>query len=167
MSETQLTKDEILRAYTTAPADLEASLSGLTEADFDLARDENKWSSREIVHHIVDSDVIVTAIIMAGLGSSGCTYDQTWYSTDNSWVEALACARRSLDPALVLFRENHRSVKELIDLLPDGWERYVIFRWERDPNGSKITVGQLVHSRAHHAQHHIEQIQATRQAHGL
>jgi hypothetical protein len=167
MSASKLRKDELLGQYIAAPANLEASLAGLSKAAFDLSRDNNKWTIREIVHHIIDSDAMVTAMIMAGLGNSGCTYDQTWYPTDNSWVETLAYSRRSLDPALALFRENHRSVEELIGLLPDSWARYVMFRWEGDPDGAKITVGDLINSRSHHAQHHIGQIQATRKAHGL
>lgn len=167
MSVSQMTPDKILREYAASPFHLETSLAGLSESALDFVRDKNKWTIREIAHHIVDSDVVVTAIIMAGLGNSGCTYDQRWYPTDNSWAKTLKYAKRSIDPALALFHATHRSVEELIRLLPGSWERYVIFRWERDPNGSRITVGNLIHSRVHHAQQHTEQIQETKRVHGL
>jgi hypothetical protein len=36
---------------------LEASLAGLSESALDLVRDKNKWTIREIAHHIIDSDI--------------------------------------------------------------------------------------------------------------
>ncbi|NIR49499.1 DinB family protein [candidate division KSB1 bacterium] len=167
MSELKMTQDEILEKYEMAPVRLAELLAALPESALDLAREKNKWTIREIVHHIVDSDSMVTSIIMAGLGNSGCTYDQRWYPTDNSWAKTLAYGQRLIEPALALFHANHRLVEQLICVLPDSWERFVIFRWERDPEGSKITVGNLIHSRVHHAQHHIGQIQETKQVHGL
>ena len=167
MSDPKMTQDEIVEKYAMAPVRLEEMLVALPKSALDLARDKNKWTIREIVHHIIDSDSLVTGIIMAGLGNPGCTYDQTWYPTDNSWAKTLAYGQRLIEPALALFHANHRSVEQLIRVLPNSWERYVIFRWERDPDGSKITVGDLVHSRVHHAQHHMGQIQETKRVHGL
>ena len=167
MSTSPMTPDDILEAYALAPVHLDEVLADLPQSALDLTRSNDTWTIREIVHHMIDADAMVTAIMMAGLGSSGCTFDQTWYPTDNSWATTLAYAQRPLEPALALFHATHRSTEHLLRVLPDAWERYVIFRWERDPEGAKITVGNLVHSRVHHAQHHIAQIQQTKQIHGL
>lgn len=167
MSTPHMTHDEILEAYAVVPVHVDEVLAALPQSAFDLARGTDTWTIREIVHHLIDADAMVTAIMMAGLGNSGCTYDQTWYPTDNLWARTLVYAQRPIEPALMLFQANHRLITHLMRLLPDAWERYVILRWERDPEGSKITVGNLVHSRVQHAQHHLAQIQETMRVHGL
>jgi len=158
-------KIALLQQYADLPFQLKKALHGLSVSDYGLSRLEGKWTIREIVHHLVDADSLVHTLVMVALGNPGSTYDQTWYKTDNSWVQALEYQQRSIDLALALFKANHQSLVELLKILPASLEQHIILRWEKDPSGSKITVKQLLLSRIQHGRNHIAQILETRRQH--
>jgi hypothetical protein len=167
MSQRELLREEILTQYAKAPDQLEDVLFGLSESDIDMVRDDGKWTIRQIVHHIVDADSMVKMIILIALGNSGSSYDQTWYGTENAWVETLCYAERDIAPAVAVYRANHCYVEQLVHCLSDAWDSCVVLKHARAPEGQKITVEHLIRGRVHHALHHIEQIRATRQLHGF
>jgi uncharacterized damage-inducible protein DinB len=167
MKENEKTTEEMLTEFCALPDRLEAAIERLTEEELDAVRGEDKWSIRQIVHHIVDSDTLVRTLIEAALGNSGCTYDQGWYDTDNAWAETLDYANRSLAPAVLLFRASHLHLEELLRRLPAPWEKYVHLKWEKEPEGRKVSVRYLIQGRIHHTLHHLEQIRATRKVHGF
>jgi hypothetical protein len=155
----------LLQQYADLPVQLKKALHGLSVNNYDLVREPNKWTIREIVHHLVDADRLVHTLVLVALGNSGCIYDQTWYKTDNSWATILKYQQRSVDLALAAFRASHQSLVELLKIIPDGWDCHIVLRREQYPQGSRVTVGQLIKSRIHHARHHIEQIIETRKVH--
>ncbi len=163
MDQIQQSKIILLQQYADLPLQLKKTLHGLSVSDYSLARQEGKWTVREIVQHLVDADCLVHTLVMVALGNSGCVYDQTWYKVDNTWAEILKYKQRSIDLATILFKANHQSLVELLKILPDSLERYIMLRWEKDLHGSKITVEQLIQSRIQHTHHHIAQIIETRQ----
>lgn len=167
MTESDSGPDEVLAGYLAAPGRLEAALAGLSETDLDLAREEGAWTIRQIVHHIVDSDDLAKTMITVAVGNSGCRYDQKWYDTRNTFAETLAYARRAVEPSVALFRANHRHLEELLSRIPDARERYVVLEWEKEPEGRKVTVDYLLKGQTWHVLHHLEQVQATRDAHGV
>ena len=167
MDSTQQSKIELLQQYADLPIQLKKTLHGLSVSDYSLAREAGKWTIREIVQHLVDADCLVHTLILVALGNSGCVYDQTWYKVDNSWAQILKYQQRSIDLATTLFKANHQSLVELLKIIPDSLEQHIILRWEKDPQGSKITVRQLIQSRIHHTNHHLAQIIETRQQHKI
>jgi uncharacterized damage-inducible protein DinB len=155
----------LLQQYADLPLRLKKTLHGLSVSDYSLARQEGKWTIREIVQHLVDADSLVHTLVLVALGNPGCVYDQTWYKIDNSWAQILKYQQRSIDLALALYKANHQSLVELLKILPDSLERHLVLRWAKDPAGSKITVEQLIQSRIQHTQHHLAQIIETRRQH--
>jgi hypothetical protein len=75
-------------------------------------------------------------------------------------------ASRPIAPALALFRANHLDLEPLLNHLPEASERYVMLKRDANSELRKITVGQLIQTQTGHVFHHLEQIRATRQAHG-
>jgi hypothetical protein len=167
MAEQEMTPEVILVKYVTMPDELEVALAGLSESNLDLARAPDAWTIRQIVHHIVDADDITNTIIKAALGKPGCAFGLEWYDPDNTWAKTLDYASQPTAPAIALLRASHRHLEQLLRQLPDAWERYVMIKRFATAEETKLTVGQLIHSQTSHAFHHIEQIRATRQVHGL
>jgi uncharacterized damage-inducible protein DinB len=165
MNTVQQSNIVLLQQYADLPPQLKKALHGLSVSDYSLARQEGKWTIREIVQHLVDADSLVHTLVLVALGNPGCVYDQTWYKIDNSWAQILKYQQRSIDLAIALYKANHQSLVELLKILPDSLERYIILRWAKDPTGSKITVNQLIQSRIQHTQHHLAQIIETRRQH--
>jgi len=113
---------------------------------------------RQIVHHIVDSDAIVKTMIFAAIGNPGCTYDQSWYQTDNEWISTMAYERRDVSYAVSLLQANINHLENLLKQLPEAWDCFLIYKWPKNPEGIKLSVDYLINSRIQHAEHHINRI---------
>ncbi|MBC8444804.1 MAG: DinB family protein [Chloroflexi bacterium] len=159
-----LTEEEVLAAYEAGPDDLEDALEGLDDADLDLARAPNKWTVRQIVHHIVDGDAIWDVCLKAAIGNPGCTYSMGWYDQD-PWAEALDYARREIPSALAVLRANRRHIVRLLRHLPDVWERRLLVTWPHLPEGRELSVHDILCIQTVHVPWHVDQIRETRQVH--
>jgi len=168
MTEQTRDPDTVLARYADGPAQLEAAIAGLTETDLDMAQTADTWTIRQIVHHVVDGDDIWKICIKAALGSSSGTFSLQWYwdKPQDEWVESWDYAGRSIEPSLALFHTNHRHIVQLLNQIPDAWERSMFIRW---PDGQKvqITVGYIVEMQADHVMGHINDIRLIRQTHHL
>jgi hypothetical protein len=52
----------LLTRYAEGPEQLEAALAGLEETNLDVADTPESWTIRQIVHHIVDGDDLLTSL---------------------------------------------------------------------------------------------------------
>ena len=78
---------------------IEIALEGLTEDDLNLRGGPNGWSIREHVHHLVESNLVACTIVVAALGTGGCTFDCSWLNPDRAWMERLGYTRGAVAPA--------------------------------------------------------------------
>jgi hypothetical protein len=166
MSEQLGTSEAILARFAAGPEDLGRALADLSESALDLARAPDKWTIRQIAHHIVDGDYMWGMCARVALGSSASTYRLDWYGQE-AWVDALDHAGRPIAPALGLLRANRCHLAQLLERLPDAWERYVLIPRPEHPEGFKTVVKDIVLTQAVHIPWHIEQIRETRRIHGV
>jgi uncharacterized damage-inducible protein DinB len=156
-------QNTVMTRFREGPALLERSLADLEEARLDAAPTRGGWSIREIVHHVVDGDDLWKAGIMAALGNENGEFTLEWYWSlpQETWVERWAYSRRSLETSLELFRANRKHIAELVDRVPEAWDREI---GVRKPDGSveKISVGFIVGMQADHVEHHAARILAIR-----
>lgn len=162
----QLTPAETLERYASCPDELEAVVSGLSEEDLGLSSAPGAWNIRQIVHHIADGDDLWSMALKAALARSGVHYSQDWYTTDNAIAEPLDYAGRGIEPALALFRAHRAHIAQLMQHLPDAWERYILFRWPNAETEERITAGTMIRAQARHAEEHIEAIRRILRQHG-
>lgn len=160
-TENDLTPEEALALFRSAPDRLEAALSGLTEAQLDLARAPGKWSIRQIVHHMTDSAVGAIAGLRYAIAEPGRLYRPNPYSPD-TWDEGLHSHRRPVGPSVALFRAVHEHLVQLIEYVPGALQRYTV-----NEAGARMPVGRMVGMLACHAAGHVEQIRETRRVHGI
>ena len=165
MSEPIVSHPDLIALYASGPKQLQKTLHGLASIDLDLARAENKWTIRQIVHHIVDAEDLWEICIKSALGHSGCTVDVSWYIIDNKWAEPLDYAGRPIDEAVAFFQAVRRHVVELIGHLPAPWEQHIILTRGIESEGKRLTVKDIIAWQVRHLALHIEQIQETRQIH--
>jgi hypothetical protein len=168
MTEQTRDPDTILALYAEGPAQLEAAIAGLTEVELNMAQFADAWTIRQIVHHVADGDDIRKVGIKAALGNPRGTFTLQWYwdKPQDEWVEDWDYAGRDIEPSLALFHANRHHIVQLLNQVPDAWERSMFIRW---PNGQKvqITVGYIVEMQADHVVGHINDIRMIRQAHHL
>jgi uncharacterized damage-inducible protein DinB len=127
-----MTREEIITQFESGPEQLDSALSDLTESALNLARSEGKWSIRQIVHHIADAEDLWKMCIKAAAGNPGCTFDMSWYIPDNKWAHPLEYATRPIAGALQLFHASRRQILELIQHVPDAWEKRLTLVHESD-----------------------------------
>lgn len=157
---------EQLRLYEQGPGKLEALLEGLSEADLDLSRAPGQWSIRQIVHHMAEGEMLWTAVMKSALAQSGSTYIRNTYNQE-TWPETFKYATRPVASSVALLKALRTHVLELIQCVPDNEEHFVMMRTiDGDPEGRKVTIGDLIGGMAAHAEEHCEEIREIREQHG-
>src|SRR5262245_21328001 len=89
---------------------------------------------REVVHHLVEPNVIAASLLVAALGSPGCTNDWSWMQPFGPWMDRLAYRKKPVEPALALLRALNAWVVAQLEPLPDALGREVLLRDE--PGGA-------------------------------
>lgn len=163
MSEDVFAQEKILARYAAGPDELEKAIAGLKETDFDLALQPERWSIRQLVHHVADGDDIWKLAIKAAVGNPGGSYSVMWYweQPQDDWVSGWDYAGRDVAASLALFRVNRQHTIALVNHFPDCWEDEVEMPWI-DGNQRRFSVGAILESQGNHALGHIEDILAVR-----
>jgi uncharacterized damage-inducible protein DinB len=160
--------EALLARYADGPGQLEAAIAGLSEGDLDLALTAESWTIRQIVHHVVDGDDLWKACVKAALGDSRELFSFRWYwdTPQDEWAERWDYAGRAIEPSLALFRACRRHIVQLLQQIPDPWERYALIML---PNGEErpASVGYVVEMQVDHVTAHINDIRMIRQTHGV
>jgi hypothetical protein len=71
-------------------------------------------------------------------------------------------ARRPIESSLALFRAIHEHIEQLVQHIPDAWDRYCI----EENRERKVSFGQLIVGITRHAQEHVDEILEIRRVHG-
>lgn len=153
-------KDSIITQYIEGPTILERALTGLKEADLDAEASKDGWTIRQIVHHIVDGDDIWKMGIKQALGNDQSEFSLDWYRAlpQVTWADHWAYGQRPIEVSIALFKATREHVVQLLEHVPDGWNRSVRFR---EPNGDLeiVPVGFIIEMQANHVLHHVQQIE--------
>lgn len=153
-------KDSVIARYMEGPALLKRTLADLDEADLDTAPAKGGWTIRQIVHHIVDGDDLWKTCIKQALGNEQAEFSLDWYRalTQDTWTDRWAYKQRSVDVSLSLLQANRNHIFQLLEHVPDGWNKSVGFR---EPNGEivRVSVGFIIEMQADHVVHHVKQIE--------
>jgi hypothetical protein len=153
-------KDSVIALYREGPILLEKALAGLKDVDLDTTPPKGGWTIRQIVHHIVDGDDIWKICIKQALGNDQSEFSLDWYRSlpQDVWADRWAYAQRPIETSLALLKAIRDHVVQLVEHVPDGWNRAVGFR---EPNGEIeiVPVGFVVEMQANHVMHHLQQIE--------
>lgn len=137
----------ILQRYQQGPALLRASVAGLTQADLDAFPIPNTWSIRQIVVHLLDSDMAATHRIRRMLAEDTpllIAYDETAFS------HKLDYHSTDVELALRLFEDNRRFTMGTLKTLTDAAYARTGVHNQR----GKVTVADMVRLYADHVHHH-------------
>jgi uncharacterized damage-inducible protein DinB len=156
-------RDSVLARYREGPELLDRALAGLRDSDLDAHPAQGGWTIRQIVHHIVDGDDIWKSSIKMALGNEQAEFSLAWYRVQPQevWAERWAYGRRSLAESLALLGAIRNHVLQLLEEVPDGWNRAVNLL-EPDGKTVRMPVGAIVAMQTDHVVHHVKRIQAIR-----
>jgi DinB superfamily len=147
----------LLERYRRGPEVLAMVLTGVFGEEEDFLIAPGKWSIRQIIAHLADSELVGAhrmRLLIAQENPTLTAFDQ------DAWARNLDYQRRKPKQSLETFRriraENHELLKELP---PETFERQGTHT-ER----GVVTLRSLVEGYAHHAENHARQLQEIREA---
>lgn len=154
-----MTKDErrtLIEQYGAGFDEVLKSLEGFPESQFSARPLPGKWSAREIVHHLADSEM-TSAIRLRKLLTEDApqiqAYDQDFYA------ESLRYNERDHAPALEAFRGARSTTTQLLDAMTeDDWKRE-----GTHSESGRYTAEDWLRIYASHAHDHAAQIRRLRE----
>lgn len=110
---------------------------------------------RELVHHVVEANVVAAGIVVAGLGSPGCTFDGSWMLPSGPWLDRMRYRDKPVEPALRLLEALNAYVAAQVEPLPDGLRRALFLRDEPGAAPRRTTVGEVLLQEMLHARERL------------
>jgi hypothetical protein len=148
------TRQQLVQKYKEGYRTVAEALEGATEAELDARPAPQKWSAREIVHHLADSEM-TSAIRLRRLIAEDRPaingYDEAEFARKLYYDRPIAA---SLDA----FRTARLTTAELLDRMTDA-------EWEREGTHTqhgRYAVQDWLKIYADHAHNHADQIRRAR-----
>ena len=149
----------ILESYAAGADRPAAAIAGLSPAELDRRPVPDTWSIREIVVHLMDSDLISAYRMKRVIAEDNpllLGYDEAAFAL------RLGYGRQDAADAAELFRLNRRLMAEILRSLPaEAFARTGVHS-ER----GKLTLAELVQHYVEHVEHHLRHLHEKRQMPG-
>jgi len=151
------TRKNLIEQYKDGYRVVAEALVGATDEELDTHLAPGKWSAREVVHHLADSEMTAAVrlrLLLATENPHIVGYDQ------DEFARKLHYDKRPIEASLDAFKAARRTTGELMDLMTEAdWSRAGIHTEE-------LTYGveRWLEIYAPHAHKHAEQILAARDA---
>jgi hypothetical protein len=150
------TRKALVAKYKAGYAAVEEALSGATEAELDARPAPDRWSPRQIIHHLADSEMtagIRLRLLLAEDGPTITAYDQEQFARRLAYD-------RPIGASLAAFKAARESTAEILDRLQEA-------DWLREGTHTEVgryAVTTWLEIYAAHAHGHADQIRRARAA---
>jgi uncharacterized damage-inducible protein DinB len=152
---TQEEEQQFLDDIAQAPANLRASVKGLTDEQLDTPYRPGGWTVRQVVHHLPDSHLNSYLRFKLALTEENPTIKP--YAEDR-WAELNDSRDTPVEVSLTLLESLHdRWVRLLRSLTPDEWKRTF-----RHPDLGEMNLQKTLALYAWHGKHHVAHINELR-----
>ena len=151
------TRQKLVDAYKDGYRVVAEALAGATDDELDTAPGDGKWTARQIVHHLADSEMtsaIRLRLLLASPDPAIVGYDQ------EAFAQKLYYTDRPIEASLDAFNAARRSTAEILDRMSEA-------EWLREGTHTehgRYTVHKWLEIYAVHAHAHADQILAARDA---
>ncbi|HUR35368.1 MAG TPA: DinB family protein [Vicinamibacterales bacterium] len=151
------TRQKLIDAYKDGYRVVSEALAGATDDELDTSPGDGKWTAREIVHHLADSEMtsaIRLRLLIASPSPAITGYDQ------EEFARRLYYKDRPIEASLDAFNAARRSTAEILERLSEA-------EWLREGTHTehgRYTVHKWLELYSTHAHGHAEQILVARDA---
>jgi hypothetical protein len=148
---------ELLERFRRGPELLAALMTGAAGPELDFVPAPGKWSLRQILAHLSDSEIVMSDRFRRVAAEDNPTlvaFDQ------EAWASKLNYARRKTSESLETFRRLRIENYELLKELPEA----AFERTGSHTQRGAVTLRQMVEGAASHAEGHARQIREVREA---
>jgi hypothetical protein len=150
------TRKQLVLQYKDGHRVVAEALIGATDQDLDARPAPGKWSAREIVHHLADSEMtsaIRLRLLVATDHPTIAGYDQDEFARRLYYD-------RPIEASIEAFRAARRTTADILDRLTEA-------QWSRQGTHSehgRYTIENWLEIYAAHAHNHADQIRVARAA---
>lgn len=152
---------QLLDAYAKGEAEVRRVIAGLSDADLQARpRGEKSWSIKEIVLHLLDSEIQGVYRIRKAWAEPGAplpTYEEDLWTGELNHQQATAA---HMDRALRLFGLLR---EDTLEIFRRATEKDWTERHASHPKYGALTLGNLLEIYADHSERHIAQILTIRE----
>jgi len=151
-----MTRKQLIDRYKAGYQVVADALAGATDAELDAHPAPGKWSAREIVHHLADSEMtaaIRLRLLIATERPQIVGFDQEEFARRLYYD-------RPIEASVEAFKSARRTTAEILDRMTEA-------EWAREGTHSehgRYTVERWLEIYAAHAHNHAEQIRVARGA---
>ncbi len=151
---------ELINAYVAGPGLLRQAVAGLSPEQLRARPIAGKWSTLEVVCHIVDFDPVYVDRMKRVIAEDN---PQLLSADENRFAAALHYHDRELEEELTLLELTRSQMTRILRALPPEAFRRVGIHNQRGP----LTLEQLLTTITNHIPHHVKFIAEKRKALGL
>jgi len=142
---------DIYKHLEQLPEALADAVQGLSDQQLDTPLGEGKWTIRQIVHHISDTN------INAYTGAKQiATEDQPVLKSYNQeqWATLADYKMGGIEPTLTLVKGLHERWIQFLKSLPEAsWSREAVHQ-----GNGKVTLHDMLRAYSHHNEEHLQDI---------
>jgi len=131
------------------------SITGAAGSEVDYVPEPGKWSIRQILAHLTDSEMVATMRLRQIIAEDNPRLE-AW--DQDAWTRNLDYARRKPSQSLETFRRTRGENYELLKDLPEPTFERAGTHSER----GRVTLRQLLQLIAEHAENHASQLRERR-----
>jgi hypothetical protein len=149
-----VSRQALIDKYKQGYAEVARAIEGANDADLDRRPAPGKWTAREIVHHLADSEM-TSAIrlrrLLAEDDAAIVAYDQEEYARRLYYDRPIA-------PSLAAFKAARETTAQILERMGEA-------EWQRAGTHSEsgvYSVARWLEIYADHAHNHAEQIRRAR-----
>jgi uncharacterized damage-inducible protein DinB len=151
---------ELINEYLAGPQALRQAVAGMTRQQLVARPVAGKWSTLEVVCHLVDFEPIIADRMKRVIAMENPTL---LGADENHFAAALAYQERDLDEELTILEKTRQQMARILRTLPDAALARTGNHNERGP----LTLEKLLTGATNHVKHHLKFVQEKRQALGL
>lgn len=148
------TRRTLVERYKEGYHVVASALAGATDEDLDARPGPDRWTAREVVHHLADSEMtsaIRLRLLIATDHAKIFGYDQEQFARRLYYD-------RPIEASLEAFKSARRTTADILDRLTEA-------EWQREGTHSehgRYSVARWLEIYAGHAHQHAEQIRVAR-----
>ena len=150
------TRDRLIAKYKDGYREVAAALEGATQTELDARPAPGKWSAREIVHHLADSEMtsaVRLRLLVAEENAAIRAYDEKAFAQRLHY-------NRPIASSLLAFQAARLSTGDLLDRMTDT----DFAKKGTHPEHGTYGVDRWLEIYAEHAHKHADQIRRARAA---
>jgi len=148
------TRKQLIAQYKDGYRVVAEALAGATDDDLDARPAPGKWTAREVVHHLADSEMtaaIRLRLLLAVDNPAILGYDQDDFARRLHYD-------RPIEASLDAFKASRRTTAEILDCMSED-------EWRREGTHTehgRYTIDRWLEIYSTHAHKHAEQIRVAR-----